>query len=437
MLENNSFDRMLGCMKEVYPALEGVDPNASPFTNPDYPDSSREFAQLAVAERSVPVDPPHDLDDVLRQVNGGDCKGFVTNFVQHNPKAPNDERQQIMAYFKRADLPVLHTLAEQFVICDHWFSSVPGLTWPNRFFVNSGTSLGHTDMPDGIFHPALHLYDQPTVFQRLSEKNVSWRIYYGDVPQTLTMLEQLKYPTHYSRFDDFATDAAKDEATFPEYTFIEPCYFGAGQNDEHPPTDVMHGEALIANIYNALRQNETLWQSSIFVLLYDEHGGFFDHVAPPATVPPDGYTNTFGFDRLGIRVPALLISPWLDPGFISTEFDHTSLLKYLTGKWALDPLGNRVSQANSFGDELRKRRLGRTNCPSELRLPARQPNPSNPPLNSNQAALAGFTHHLEVNHTKPDVQIVAIHSAAMIQDFPAQSRAVEERVQHFLARKPG
>lgn len=111
MLENNSFDRMLGCMKSFYPNLEGVDENATPATNPDYPDANHLFAQLPDALRSVPVDPAHDLDDVLRQVNGGDCNGFVRDLAQHKPQAPAGERYQIMAYFKHGDLPVLHALA--------------------------------------------------------------------------------------------------------------------------------------------------------------------------------------------------------------------------------------------------------------------------------------------------------------------------------------
>jgi phospholipase C len=186
MLENNSFDRMLGCMKEVYPTLEGVEPDAEPSTDPDFPDSSRLFGQLPVATNSVAQDPGHELDDALRQIHAG-CSGFVADFVQHCPTAPESERYQIMAYFKKGELPVLHTLAEHFLICDHWFSSVPGPTWPNRFFVHSGTSHGHVDMPNGFFHPGIHLYDQPTVYERLSEKSISWKIYFGDVPQSLVL----------------------------------------------------------------------------------------------------------------------------------------------------------------------------------------------------------------------------------------------------------
>jgi phospholipase C len=291
-------------------------------------------------------------------------------------------------------------------------------------------------MPSGIFHPALHFYDQPTVFQRLEEKGISWRIYYGDVPQSLLMIKQLEFPTHYRGMENFAADVRGPEDQFPQYVFIEPCYFGAGQNDEHPPTDVMHGEALIAEVYNAIRANEQLWQSTLFVLLYDEHGGFFDHVTPPATIAPDDHTEKFAFNELGVRVPALLISPWVDPGVFSVPMDHTSLLRYLTDKWQLGPLGNRVPQANSFANAI-NRTSARQDCVRSVAAAPATPNSPETPFNAQQVALAAFTHHLEVNHTKPDDHTVAEHSRAMAADFNAQSRAVSERVEQFLAAKAG
>jgi len=430
MLENNSFDRMLGSMTAVYPTIEGVKVEGQ-FTNPDYPDATHLYAQNAVATDSVAVDPAHDLDDVVRQVDAGACDGFVTDFAQHSPQAPEDERYQIMAYFPLGALPVLHTLVENFLVCDHWFSSMPGPTWPNRFFVHSGTSLGNVDMPEGFFHAGLHLYDQATVYQRLSERGVAWRIYYGDVPQSLVMTEQLKYPDNYRKMDRFAADAAGPAVAFPAYTFIEPCYFGAGQNDQHPPTDVMHGEALIATVYNQLRANEELWQLTLFVVLYDEHGGFYDHVPPPGTIAPDANTTKFAFDKLGVRVPAILISPWLDKGVLSTEFDHTSLLKYATDKWGLGALGNRTAAANSFAGAF-TRAAGRTDCPVALTIPTEAPIDPNTALNQHQVALAGFTHNLEVNYTKPSVEVLAAHSTAMAGDYAAQSQAVSERAEQFL-----
>lgn len=434
MFENNSFDRMLGCMKSIYPQLEGVDPNHT-MVNPDFPDTTHLFAQLSDAAFSISVDPGHDLDDVIRQLQD-DNTGFVRDFVQHAPKAPEVDRYEVMAYFSLDSLPVLHTLARNFLVCDHWFSSVPGPTWPNRFFVHSGTSLGHVDMPNGFFHPGLHLYDQPTVYQRLGEKNISWKIYYGDIPQSLLLVEQLKHPASYRHLDDFFAQTAKPAADFPSYVFIEPYYFGAKQNDQHPPTDVRHGEAFLAQVYNAVRKNEELWRSSLLVVLQDEHGGFYDHVSPPATIPPDNHTETFGFDRFGVRVPALLISPWVDAGVLDTTFDHTSLLKYATDKWTLGPLGTRVAAANSFAPALLHRQTPREDCPAELTVPDATANPSDPALTAHQAALAGFSHHLEVNITKASDTVIAQHSRAMAGTYEEQSQAVAERTQQFLAAAP-
>lgn len=432
MLENNSFDRMLGCMKEVYPDLEGVDPAAEPSTNPDFPDASHLFGQLPDAAESVAQDPGHELDDALRQIHAG-CSGFVSDFVQHCPTAPNSERYQIMAYFKRGALPVLHRLAEHFLICDHWFSSLPGPTWPNRFFVHSGTSLGHVDMPTGFFHPGLHIYNQPTVYERLAEKNLKWKIYFGDFPQSILLTHQLQYPHCYQHHEQFFADAEGPEAEFPSYAFIEPYYFGARQNDQHPPTDVRHGEVLIAQLYNALRKNEDLWKTTLFVLLYDEHGGFYDHVPPPSAVPPDGHTKQFDFKTLGVRVPALLISPRVKAGVLKTQFDHTSLLKYLTEKWALNSLGDRTASASTFADAI----MGsiRDDCPESIEVPAPEANPVDVPLNGHQTALAGFSHHLEVNVTKASDATIAAHSKAMAGTYEAQSTAVAERADDFLKKQ--
>jgi phospholipase C len=287
-------------------------------------------------------------------------------------------------------------------------------------------------MPNGFFQPAIHLYDQPTVYQRLSQRGISWEIYYGDVPQSLVLLEQLKLLAHYHHLDDFVTEAGGPARNFPAYVFIEPYYFGTKQCDEHPPTDVRLGEAFLAQVYNALRRNEELWMSTLLVVLYDEHGGFFDHVPPPATVAPDEHTKDFGFDKLGVRVPAILISPWLDPGILQTQFDHTSLLRYAIEKWGLGPLGNRAAQANSFADVLTRRATPRDDCPASLPLPSGVPNPLDLALNAQQVALAGFTHHLEVNYTKPDDATVARHSRMTAGAYEDQSRAVAERIRHFL-----
>ncbi len=388
MLENNSFDRMLGSL----PGVEGVDP-ANLKTNPDYP-SGAPVSERPTSARSMPSDPEHELDDVLDQINGP-CDGFVRDFAQHFPQTGLEQRSEIMAFYDRGALPVLHTLAESFAICDHWFSSLPGPTWPNRFFVHSGTSLGHVKMPNGIFQPNLHLYDQPTVYERLSDKGIDWAIYYGDFPQSIVMTRQWSHLDRYHRMEQFFEAAQGLPEKFPQYAFIEPTYFGAAENDQHPPADVFAGEALLARVYNALRQNGALWQKTLFVVLHDEHGGFYDHVAPPKAVPPDEHTKEFAFDQYGVRVPAILISPWIAPQVIKDEFDHTSLLKYVVDKWGLEELGNRVAAAHSFGMYLTQREAPRIDTPGIIAVPVANPAPKTRDLNANQNALVAFSRFLE------------------------------------------
>lgn len=145
---------------------------------------------------------------------------------------------------------------------------------------------------------------------------------FGDVPQSLVLTHQFKHLGSYRRFSHWHDDIAKGD--LPSYTFIEPTYFGADENDQHPPHDVMRGDALIADVYNTLRASPALFGCTLLIVMYDEHGGFFDHVVPPHTVAPDGHTARYSFDRLGFRVPAIFVSPLLDPGVVREVFDHTS-----------------------------------------------------------------------------------------------------------------
>jgi phospholipase C len=387
MLENNSFDRMLGWM----PGVDGVD-LANPRSNPTLAGAA--VAQTTTVTRQMKSDPAHDLSDVLAQMVGSN-QGFVKNFQLHYAESVASDWAEVMNYYGRGSLPVLHALGEAFVVCDRWFSSMPGPTWPNRFFVHSGTSLGHVDMPQGIFHPNLHLYNQVTVYDQLQNAGKSWAIYYGDVPQTLTMTRMLKYPSNFHKMPQFFTDVKGSEANFPSYSFIEPNYFGSGQNDEHPPSDILRGEVLLAQVYNAIRNNEALWEKTLLVVLYDEHGGFYDHVTPPGCVAPDGNTSEFSFAQYGLRVPAVLISPWLEKQVLSDELDHTSLLRYATDKWGLGPLGARTASAKSFASSWKVAGAVRTDVPANIPEPTTLPNPVVAGLNPNQLALVGFSRYLE------------------------------------------
>jgi phospholipase C len=426
MLENNSFDRMLGAV----PGVDGFDPSRVQ-TNPRVdgtpvsqgPTAMRRLLCDPANPKSKPVDPAHDLSDVLEQLAGPN-QGFVRSFERHNPGCTPECWAEVMKFYGLGSLPVLHELAQDFAVCDRWFSSVPGPTWPNRFFVHSGTSLGHTDMPEGIFRPAIHLYNQDTVYDRLSAANKSWAIYFGDVPQTLTMTHMLEYPWQFHKMDTFFKDCSGPEASFPNYAFIEPTYFGEGQNDQHPPSDVLRGEILLAQVYNAIRNNQALWEKTLLVVLYDEHGGFFDHASPPACVAPDGHTDDgFDFARLGVRVPALLVSPWIEPQILHDDFDHTSLLKFVTELWGLGPLGARTAAANSFSSSWRIAITARTDTPAHIPEPDALPNIQTQALNPNQVALVGFSRYLETKN-----------AALAAKQSPAAARAMNIKIAYRLVR---
>ncbi len=356
LMENRSFDQMLGCFQSVYPELEGIDERENAPRRFNLDDRGKKFEQRPTDSQQMPVDPRHETINVLPQLADNNS-GFVRNFAAfYGDKAKDEDRQLIMSYYPHMALHALHRLARDFTICDHWFSSVPGPTWPNRFFAFSGTSNGKVDMPDGIHHldleNAIFDQDQDTIFDRLHDGRKTWKVYFFDFPSSLILTHQ-RHPSkliHYHKADKFFQDAV--HGTLPDFSLIEPKYAGQDQNDDHPPHNIMKGEKLIADVYNALRSNEESWKSSLLVVLFDEHGGFYDHVSPPRAVPTDPPTRgnlEYTFDRLGVRVPALLVSPFVGTRVEQTEFDPTSRLKDLINKWQLGPLGARTTAATSIG----------------------------------------------------------------------------------------
>lgn len=368
MLENHSFDQMLG----------GLEPDPH-YVNQD--DSGRSYPQQPTRERQMHLDPHHELDHVATQLQDNNG-GFVKDFARSNPNATETAKQYIMGYYPAGFLPALHPLALEYRVCDHWFSSVPGPTWPNRFFALSGTSSGrvnmpedgqHTFDPDGFFQQ-----DQDTLFDRLSTRGIDWKIYFQGIPQSIVLKHQRQVSNlaRYFYMTQFYEDARGAAEDFPEFSFIEPDFVGTDENDDHPPHDIMKAQKLIADVYNALRANTQLWASTLLVVYYDEHGGFFDHVVPPKAIPPDGHREEYTFDQLGLRVPAILVSPWVAQGVETTQFDHTSVLKYLIDKWQLTPLGDRAGAATSIGQALQLNGLGRFDVlprielkPEDLRPP--------------------------------------------------------------------
>lgn len=396
LLENQSFDRLLGCLRELYPDMEGLNrPGTPPYANSD--DQRVYYNQKPTATKQVKKDPKHEARYVLKQLEGNNG-GFVLDFVANYPDSSLEERQEIMGYYPLYFLPALHTLAREFTVCDHWFSSLPGPTWPNRFFALTGTCNGQALMPEGWRHPQLATFfnqTQDTIFDRLNEAGRSWKIYYYDFPSSILLAHQRRPENllRYHHIETFFQDCA-NEPSFPQFAFIEPKYFGADQNDDHPPHNIVKGEKLIADVYNAIRSSPQLWASSLLVITFDEHGGFYDHVSPPPAVPPDDLpakvdpedpSAIFRFDRLGVRVPAVLVSPWVAKRVENTPFDHTSLLKYLTDKWGLGPLGRRTAAATPISVAIRDQL--REDTPAFVRVPYTDLIPPDPVLEKDDSSL--------------------------------------------------
>jgi phospholipase C len=435
MMENHSFDQLLGWTKSLYPELDGID-ETKPAGNADYPDVNSIVRQAPSTLPSISCDPRHDTPDVLSQIENN-CSGFVASFARAFPQSTSGERAQVMAYYPKGSLPVIHTLAENFLICDHWFSSLPGPTWPNRFFVHSGTCKGHIKMPQGLYIQNEHCYDQNTIYDELDKKQIEWSIYHHGMPHTMLFTHLWTKPEHFHRMSGFFEVAAGPADKFPQYVFIEPSYGGQDENDQHPPTDIRKGEYLIAQVYNALRSNSDLWNSILFIVLYDEHGGFYDHVVPAKTIPPDNDVKEYSFTQYGVRVPALLISPWVKKGFVNSIFDHTSLLKTLIEKWELQPdkLGRRTEAASSFSPSLRELTAPRTDCPPAFDLASlAQPHPTiATTTNEHQNALISFGHFLEQKmSTVEELAAVGYRSLKSLDGAFSQLEVAKDRFLLFL-----
>jgi phospholipase C len=378
MLENRSFDHLLG-----WPDVQG---RKVPF-NP----SNLALGYAPVFELTSPdayqtvPDPCHEFPAVTLQLFGREDPppgagptndGFVLSYSQtlddEGHAIGPEHGRMILGCMSPSAVPVIRRLANEFAVCDNWFASVPGPTWPNRDFIHAGTSMGHVDSP-GHGQMAWGYPHQRTIYHNLKDAGRTWKVYYHDFPQVFWFRDLVQYKdTNFAKFDQF--DAEAQTGDFPNYSFIEPRYFnaiGMGANDGHPPHDVREAEALTASVYNSLRQSPH-WKSTLFVLVYDEHGGFYDHVAPPAAVRPDereSKSPPFAFDRLGVRVPALLISPWVGKKKIdSTLYDHTSILAFLKKHFGLaDFLHHRDEVAKTFESNFLP--APRDDCPMTIDVP--------------------------------------------------------------------
>jgi phospholipase C len=418
MLENHSFDQILGCFKDSgnYSKLDGIDSDTPRF-NKDK--EGNKYYQRASTDDNAPFDPNHEYPAVAEQLKDNHS-GFVRNFQDTHKTAKPDDLQAVMNYFPKGALPAIHWLAETFTICDHWFSSVPGPTWTNRLFLLSGTSMGRVEMGSSENIAGLIGYNQTTIFNLLEEAAVPWRIYFHDFPQSW-LLERQREPEmigNYCPIGDEGDEASFENhlklegKNFPSFCFIEPRYYEPEQNDDHPTSSSMAAQQLIARVYNAIRAQEEVWNSSLLIVLYDEHGGFFDHAPiPDAVAPkiPEGYPHKdhgakCDFKSLGVRVPALVVSPWVGQTLCAEELDHTSVLKYVCQKWKLPQLTARVDKSTDFGSVILKSRRNVPATPIRIpreRMKARAFAPATEDESDHQRALRALCDKIERDELAP------------------------------------
>ena len=369
MLENRSFDCMLGKLYPSDASFAGLTGNEKNLWNSHpvlvWPSGCDTLDSTSAC---IPDPDPGELFvDMNTQLFGNEeasgpatMGGFVQNYMSQVPM-PGD-CGAVMHYFTDTQVPMISQLARSFGVSDQWYASAPCQTWPNRFFAHTGTCLGFVNNDD--FHIP---FDAPSIFRRLSDCGKSWRVYFHDVPQSILLRDVWSEAVfHYRFFSTFLSDAKN--GTLPSYSFIEPQYFpdlfaNNPANDEHPPHNVLYGEQLIADVYNAVR-GSPCWKKTLLIITYDEHGGCFDHMPPPAAVPPDGKVGPggFPFNRYGVRVPAVIVSPYMPPGSkvrampdgkpsaaAPYPFDHTSIIKTLR---LLFGLGGKLTDRDAAAPDL-------------------------------------------------------------------------------------
>ena len=408
MLENRSFDNVLGWLYDPHndPPFDKV-PRAQTFEGVSGKDLSNPRpggGLVRVGKNTVMTDPFPDpnepYDHVYAQMYGvnppphpipnteasPNMQGFVIDYQNAIDQASTPKKGCsrilaslfrgvtpmdydpgiIMNCFTPQSLPVINGLANAYAVCDYWFSSVPTQTFPNRSFVHAATSSGHVL---NFWKTGPHAWDigyllnkTPTIYNLLSEANLDWRIYYGNAFLLCNALliqdrlwEFVPLDRYFFPFEQFLEDAKKPGG-LPAYTFIEPnmlCSRKYGpENHMHPAfaitetgaaTNALYGDALIYKIYEALRCSPD-WESTLLIIIFDEHGGTYDHVPtpPPCAVSPDGIVipctepggSDFDFKRFGVRVPAVLVSPLIEQGTVChTQFDHTSVIRTVANRW--------------------------------------------------------------------------------------------------------
>jgi phospholipase C len=414
MMENRSFDHLLGYLQHddpAYPHLDRV--RAGCPEDPDDP-RSRWIPTSADASRVLGVNPDHSAAAVMLQLYGRTnpgpterptMTGFVRSYrlkidgssphtksrmtriveavstlrdrIRRVPAPITPGAADIMRCFPEADVPVLSRLAKEFAVLVNWHSSVPGETWPNRNFAHAATSDGETAIN-------VRWYNNDTIYERLAAAGRRWGFYHDGVTQVWAFWKLwIRDRSSFHAAGDLLDQIAHD--TLPDYAFVEPNH-GYGKsvgNSQHPGNNVVGdtsfiaGETLIGGIYNALVKQPEVFAKTLLLVTYDEHGGFFDHVQPPAVPPPDDKHAPSGFDFsvCGVRVPAVAVSPLIPRGTVDpTFYDHASIPKTVRTQFAPDspPLTARDEAANDLLAVIPLLPAARTDC-TVVDLPGPKP----------------------------------------------------------------
>ncbi len=419
MMENHSYDNYLGMLTgrgEGFPLGSDGLPLVS---NPDMTGEPVRAHHLTTTAQRPSGMPSQSWHATHHQWDSGQLDGFVTATQVVVPAAGGVDAAMCrgsgatigLGYWTEEDLPFYYGLARTFPLADHWFSSCLGPTFPNRRFLIAGTAHGLIDDAPS------DLLDYPpggTIFDLLSRHDISWANYHAaagsqsqlrhhlrhrrrmlrrrllsagralpgvtkDVQKDLQFTADIfplgvgRYTRHVRNIDDFFTDA--ENGTLPAFSIVDPDFEAYSEEN---PQDIRKGESFAAEVINAVMHGRG-WPDTLLIWLYDEHGGYYDHVPPPAAVPPDNVlarsltgspsrlqailgrlfprkvrdddnldAGPRRYDRYGFRVPAVLVSPYARPDYVCDEvFDHTSVLKLVEEKWNLPPLTARDAAAVS------------------------------------------------------------------------------------------
>jgi phospholipase C len=360
MMENRSFDHYF----QKLPAHGWNDVEVAPDTFMNLDNSG----QPVVPKRDSNfcfVDTAHGWSAVHAQINGGKMDGFFsTNDQDHDSSVMGASMDMVsgargLTYYDQDDLPVAYWIADKFAIADHYHSSIPGPTWPNRMYLYGATSrgkIGNTVVTD----------DMNTLFDELEKRKITWTIYYTRTPGFAVFAERFTYyfsgegsytdPPHTKKIAEFFTDAAAGK--LPQVVFVDPDigHEGVGANDEHPPAVMQVGQKLIGQVVDAVVKSPT-WKSTAMFLTYDEHGGLYDHVVPPPACVPDDVAPELGtetpgtFDQYGVRVPMMILSPYAKAHYVGHKlYDHTSISRFIEARFEMPAMTRRDANAEAPWD---------------------------------------------------------------------------------------